>query len=151
MNLKMKYYSTLIMSVKRSSIGGVNNNAKFYLLLSIFDGIEKHLINDNRIFFSEKLADIYKSTSERYEQNKNVTPMQYPFFHLKNDEFFYLTFKFHNIIFRKTVIAKFIRDNIEYASFDNALWNLLQDTENRNYYKELIIEKFLRQKDKYLW
>ena len=74
--------------------------------------------------------------------------MQYPFFHLKNDEFFYLKFKTHDIVLKKTVSSKFIRDNIEYGLFDNALWDLLQDTENRNYYKELIIEKFLKQKEK---
>lgn len=39
--------------------------------------------------------------------------------------------------------SKFIRENVEYAYFDNALWDLLQDKETRDYFRESIIKNCL--------
>ena len=45
---------------------------------------------------------------------------------------------------KKAPSAKFIRDNIEYAYLDNTLWDLLQDVETREYFKERIINAYLQ-------
>ena len=46
----------------------------------------------------------------------------------------------------RTPSAKYLRENVQYASFDNALWDLLQDEETRNYFREVIINHFFNQK-----
>ena len=39
---------------------------------------------------------------------------------------------------------RFVKDNIEYALLDNALWDILQDNQQREYIKELIINTYLK-------
>ena len=45
---------------------------------------------------------------------------------------------------KKAPSAKFIRDNIEYAYLDNALWDILQNPDTRDYLKEKIINAYLQ-------
>ena len=42
-----------------------------------------------------------------------------------------------------TPSAKLIRENIEYAFLDNALYDLLQERQMREYFQTLIINNFL--------
>ena len=39
--------------------------------------------------------------------------------------------------------AKLIRENVEYAYFDNALWDLVQDQEMRNHFRTIIENCYL--------
>lgn len=41
------------------------------------------------------------------------------------------------------ISAKYLKENVKYARFDNALWDLLQDSESRQALREVIIKNFL--------
>jgi putative restriction endonuclease len=112
--------------------------AKPITILAILDYIDKEL-TENRIDF-EGLCKYYKLESARYN---NTTPFQYPYFFLSNEEFYHLKWKGIKVK-KKAPSAMFIRDNIEYAYLDNALWDLLQDVETREYFKERIINAYLQ-------
>jgi len=112
--------------------------AKPITMLAIIDYIDKEL-TENRIDF-EGLYKYYKLESAQYN---NKTPFQYPYFFLSNEEFYHLKWKGIKVK-KKAPSAKFIRDNIEYAYLDNALWDLLQNVETREYFKERIINAYLQ-------
>ena len=44
----------------------------------------------------------------------------------------------------RTPSAKLIRENVKYAYLDNALWDLLQEQEMRDYFRKIIIEHYLK-------
>lgn len=112
--------------------------AKPILLLAIFELIEKGVILGNRINFSKELAEEYKSQWIRFS-NKPITLVQYPYYYLNSEEFYYIKGKTD----RKTPSAKFIREQIEFAAFDDELWDLLQIPETREELKSTIIKFFL--------
>ena len=62
---------------------------------------------------------------------------------LENEAFFHLKW-LKTRIKTHTPSAKFIRENVEYAYFDNALWDILQDCQMREYFKSIIISNFLK-------
>lgn len=47
---------------------------------------------------------------------------------------------------RVKVSNGFLRENVKYAQFDNALWDLLQDPKCRQTLREVIIQNFLTTK-----
>lgn len=112
--------------------------AKPILLLAIFELIGKGVILGNRINFSKELAEEYKSQWTRFS-NKPITLVQYPYYYLNSEEFYYIKGKTD----RKTPSAKFIREQIEFAAFDDELWDLLQIPETREELKSTIIKFFL--------
>ena len=68
--------------------------------------------------------------------------MQYPYYFMNSESFWHLKWK-ENYIKTKAPSAKFIRDNIEYAYLDNALWDLLQEPEVRQQLREALVSHFL--------
>ena len=128
--------------MKRGNYRGRVYNAKPIFILFILDQIDRRIIKDNRIYFSSLTCDnSYALFSHQYTDKP--TPIQYPFYHLQNDAFWCLVWK-ENEMKINTPSAKFIRDNIEYAYLDNALWDLLQDAENRRYLRDAIVNHFFR-------
>lgn len=142
--LKQQYYRTAFIQTQRGNYRGAVINAKPILLIAIFDLIEMGEITDNKVFYNKPLTIQYKKNYELFEPYNTATPIYKPFYHLSSDGYWSLRYKTINT--SGSITAKFIRDNIEYGSFDNALWDLLQDAKTRNYYKELIVETFLKQK-----
>ena len=69
------------------------------------------------------------------------TPICKPFFHLTNDQFWHIQWK-EPVSFTSSSDKK-MRDYVEYGYFDNALWDLLQDQENRDSYRKEIVNYFL--------
>ena len=146
-DLKLQYYKVLLLSIKRSNRSGVYVNAKPILVLSFFNLVEKKEIKENKFFFDENLIQTYIELCKFYEQKKSITSCIYPFYHIRNDGFINLTFENHPTKLPHTPSAKYLRDNVKYASFDNALWDLLQDVETRNILKATIVNHFLTPKN----
>jgi putative restriction endonuclease len=67
-----------------------------------------------------------------------VTPFFKPFYYLQFDGFWHLKGKTDNVKTDRPS-PKFLRENIDYAYLDNALWDLLQEASIREHFK-LIIE-----------
>lgn len=72
-----------------------------------------------------------------------TTPYQYPLYFLENESFYHLKWK-NGRIKTHTPSAKLIRENVEYAYFDNALWDLVQNQEMRNHFRTIIENYYLK-------
>lgn len=139
-NLKLQYYCYVFMQMKRGTSRGRIINAKPIFLLSLFDLIENKEIIDNKVFYSEQVEGCYKHFYNTYEPAMKATPLYKPFFHLISDGFWHIEWKNQSDI---KISAKYLKENVKYARFDNALWDLLQDSESRQALREVIIKHFL--------
>lgn len=127
-------FSALHCSVYRGKV----NIAKPLLLLSILKLIGDD-VQSNRI----EIYSIKEKYEELQKQYAATTPYQYPLYFLENEVFFHLKWK-ETRIKTHTPSAKLIRENIEYAFLDNALWDLLQEQQMREYFQTLVVNNFLK-------
>ena len=132
-------YRIAFLSVKQKSTNGVTNAAKPALVIAVIEAIASEEVKNNQIRFQDIEAR-YISTLEKWQPEK--TPLKYPFYHLEGDGFWHLKWKGEQPTKRISPSAKFLRENIDYAYFDNALWDLLQDEEARKGYVEAITKYF---------
>lgn len=134
----VSFYKDAFSSLHCSIYKGKLNIAKPLLLLSILeligDGMQSNRIEIKRI--KEKYEELQK-------QYAATTPYQYPLYFLENEDFFHLKWKETRIKIH-TPSAKLIRENIEYAFLDNALWDLLQDQQMREFFQTLVVNNFLK-------
>ncbi len=143
-SLKLKYYHVAILQTNRGNSKGKIINAKPILLLALLTLIDRNISSDNKVFFNEEAEKIYNEFYSLYESNMAITPFYKPFFYLQSDGYWHIVWE--NGCENKPISAKYLRENVQYASFDNALWDLLQDEETRNYFREVIINHFFNQK-----
>ena len=94
---------------------------------------------NNRIEIT-RIKNKYEELQKSYGA---TTPYQYPLYFLENEEFFHLKWKEARIK-THTPSAKLIRENVEYAYLDNALWNLLQDQQMQEYFRTILVNNFLK-------
>jgi len=139
-SLKIQYYSYVFMQMKRGNSRGRYINAKPIFLLSLFDLIEKKIIIENKIYYSEQIDESYKKHYNNYEPTMVPTPLYKPFYHLIFDGFWHIEWLNQGDI---KISAKYLRENVKYARFDNALWDLLQDRDCRQALRQVIIQHFL--------
>ncbi len=140
--LLFSFNKTAFLSIVRGNHRGVVINAKPLYYITIIDriGNEGNVIN-NKIPFSEILNNAYLSICKEYQPDIIPTPFFKPYYYSKNEQFYHLKYK--QVPPQTCPSAKFVRDNIEYAYFDNALWDLLQDPENRQKLREALVTHFL--------
>lgn len=131
-------YREQFISLRRQSSRGTANIAKPLLLLATIKVISDGLANNNIIPIKE-IASNYEVFRKEHTCS---TPFQYPLYFLESDGFFHLKWKGEKII-TKAPTGKMIRDNVDFAYFDNSLWDLLQDISIRKMYENEIIEYYL--------
>ena len=131
----------MLISLNQSKIGGTPNKAKPLLLLCILDCIEDGTMLNNRLLFN-----VVSSKYENYYPSiiGTVARVVYPFYFLTYDGFYHLQWK-DEPIKTKAPSAKLIRENVEYAYLDNALWDLLQNPIIRREYRGLIINHYFKE------
>ena len=129
------FYKIAFLSMKQKVNGGKVNLAKPVLLLSVFDAIENGSLTGNKIIYST-VKPIYESLLSSIQEES--TPLRYPFFYLKSDGFWKLEWKPGAPAIPTAPSDKFLRDNLAFAMFDHALWDLLQDQEVRDLYRGAI-------------
>lgn len=132
-------YRIAFLSVKQKSTNGVTNAAKPALVIAVIEAIAAGEIKNNQIRFQDIKAR-YISTLEKWQPEK--TPLKYPFYHMEGDGFWHLKWNGEQPTKRISPSAKFLRENIDWAYFDNALWDLLQDEEARKGYIDAITKYF---------
>lgn len=137
----LKYYSNMLLQIKRGFRNDTVVNAKLYLLLAIFDLIESNVIRDNKIFYTYDLTDLYDNYHSQQERNFK-TPLFRPFYYLSSDGFWHIEWKDKSKAIR--ISDSFLRKNVDYAHLDNALWDLLQDKQNRNALRQNIINFYFK-------
>ena len=134
----ISFYKDAFKSLHCSMCNGKVNIAKPLLLLAMLDLMD-YSTQENRI----DISNIIKKYTELQKQYESTTPYQYPIYFLENEEFFHLKWR-NTRIKTHTPSAKLIRENVEYAYFDNALWDLLQDKQMRECFKTVITSNFLK-------
>lgn len=134
----ISFYKDAFKSLHCSVCNGKVNIAKPLLLLAMLDLMD-YSTQNNRI----DISNIIKKYTELQKQYESTTPYQYPIYFLENEEFFHLKWR-NTRIKTHTPSAKLIRENVEYAYFDNALWDLLQDKQMRECFKTVITSNFLK-------
>lgn len=138
-NLQKSYYQSLLLSINQKITNGKSNIAKPILILAIIDLIDEGYIIGNQIHYDEKLIRTYDAIFKMY--SGTVTKVQYPFYYMRNDDFYSIKGKAD----KKTPSGKYIRENIEYAYLDDGLWELFQDKETRDEFRLLIINHYLKE------
>lgn len=133
------FYRIAFLSLRQKVQRDKVNLAKPLLLLSVFEAIENCSLTSNRILYNE-VKPIYEEILQKVQNEP--TPVKYPFFYLKSDGFWKLEWKNNFASIPATPSDKFLRENLAYAMFDQALWDLLQDSEVRNSYRDALINYF---------
>ncbi|MEA5532447.1 HNH endonuclease [Crocosphaera sp. XPORK-15E] len=109
------------------------------LLLTIIDLISQNIIEENKILISDELLNKFKKYLNILNSESNKKPgLQYPFIALDNQKILHLEFKQGVTEKELTTINKSIKklkQAVEYASLDEELFELIQDSVTR---KELI-------------
>lgn len=140
--LLFNFYKTAFLSITRGNHCGIVINAKPLYYITILDQINvKEEVIDNRIPFSENLNNAYINTCKDYQPEVEPTPFFKPYYYSKSEPFYHL--KYRQEPPKIGPSAKFIRENIEYAYLDNALWDLLQETQVRQQLRETLVTHFL--------
>ena len=132
-------YRIAFLSVKQNSTTGILNAAKPALLIAVINAIEEGVIKNNQIRYSDIRERYIKELAE-WQSEK--TPLYYPFYYMERDGFWHLKWLGIEPTKKTAPYEKYIRDNIDYAYFDNALWDILQDEEARRGYKQAIMTYF---------
>ena len=69
----------MVLSVKTQIVAGRRKVAKPIFFLAILKAIEKQLLLENKIRYTDELENIYKSLYMEY--GEVLSPMKYPFYH----------------------------------------------------------------------
>lgn len=144
-NLALNIYHNLFMRLSRGNHRGVFSNAKPLFLLAVIDSIPNIICNNRIEITNNYFVELYKLQAKIYNQGR-PTPIEKPLYYLQSEEFYSLVWKDNfipNVV--SSPSAKYLRDNLAYAKFDDDLWELLQVQENRDYLKQVIINRYLKE------
>ena len=140
LSLQAQTYRDILLTITRGSYRGIFINAKPLLVLTIIDAIEKDTVKNNKIYFSKELLEAYKQLTK--EHGLQITPLFKPFYYLSYESFWHLKWK--TVAYNEQHPSpKFLRENIDYAYLDNALWDILQDQETRDLFRKSIEDYYL--------
>ncbi len=151
MDMLLSSYCDMILSVKMGSRQGKTAISKPLLVYSIIEAIGNGQLEENKILFSNVFIQAVFGAlychHNGIEQKRFLNSQFFirPFFHLDSSQFYHLIWKDDQRPPMKsnTPSAKYLRENLLYAKLDDDLWNLLQSSENREYIKERIKERYL--------
>ena len=116
------------------------------MLLSLIDGIEDCVFTENRIVLNEWLEKRYGMLMRKYTRNsifEGFSSINNPFWHLETDGFWHLNYQGVRLNKGCTPSKAWLKDNVEFAYFDESLWILLQNETMRKRLRNYIIESKL--------
>ena len=131
MSLQEEYYKMALQQIKRGQSKGKISNAKVYYLLSVVDRIEDGSLHENKILFDEVSLEYYERQCRLHSAVK--TPFIKPYFHLSSSLFYHIKWKDGVKVqsYAKTPSSKFIKENAEFAFFDDAFGKMLSNEDYR--------------------
>lgn len=148
--LKRKYYQTELIRIHRGNSRGVFINAKPLYVISLIECIDKGILLENKIEYpAPEIAKVYLETCEKYEPGRKLSPFILPYFHISTESFYDIQWKGTKFVPSRhahSPSGKYLKENVSYAYLDEALWDLLQEPNVREQYRELIVNFFLRPK-----
>ena len=138
-SILLSLYNDAFASIHCQMYKGKLNIAKPLVIMAMLELIEQ----GDAVMNKFNIADI-KESYERLQKNYSATtPYQYPIYFLENESLYHLKWK-NSKVKTHTPSAKLIRENVKYAYFDNALWDLVQNQEMRNHFRTIIENYYLK-------
>ena len=138
-----QHYTKRIINIRQAKIQGETIVAKPVLLLTLIDGVEEGIFMDNRITLNDWLIERYGILMRKYTRDSifdGFASINNPFWHLETDGFWHLCFQGERFKKEQTPSTKWLKENVAFASFDEALWILLQNKVWRMKLRDYIIE-----------
>lgn len=141
----------MLLSLQLGNYRGKKYASKPMFIVAVMDTISMHRSLDNRIFYTDKSL---RRNFERIYKYYNHTDKFYsstfllPYYHLGSSPFYHL-------VWREGVTppsmanlpsTKFLKDNLLYTKFDDALWGLLKDDNSRNYLRQCLVNEYFKKK-----
>lgn len=136
------HYTDGIMSVRQAKIRDEVIVAKPVLMLALIDGVESSVFTNNRFVLNERLEEHYMKLMLQYTRQSQFdkpTEINNPFWHLSTDGFWHLHLKVKEEM-NMTPSKYWLKENVNYACFDDDLWVLLQSKEWRIRLRDFIVE-----------
>ena len=138
-----KYYTKRIMNIRQAKIHGETIVAKPVLMVAIIDGIEANLFRNNQFAINDWLEGRYNMLMSQYAKDSQFddkTGIEKPFWHLETDGFWHLNYQGEQLGKSHTPSKAWLKDNVEFAYFDEPLWILLQNKVWRLKLRDYIVE-----------
>jgi putative restriction endonuclease len=141
------YYSKKFSKLHTAKVKGKSAPHKAVLLLAIIEQIKNDEVRGNRIFITPELVARFKDLWCQLVDDSFFSPnFSLPFYHLKNDGFWHLQTKFGRelILTSSHSIKSFaqLKEVIEFAYFDEALFLLLYDEHTRSVLKQTLLSRY---------
>ena len=137
------HYTKRIMNIRQAKIHGERIVAKPVLLVAIIDGIEANVFQNNRFVINDWLEERYNMLMQKFTRNSQfdgTTGIEKPFWHLESDGFWHLNYQGERLSKGHTPSKAWLKDNVEYAYFDESLWILIQNKVWRLKLRDYILE-----------
>lgn len=148
MTKDLSYYCKKFASLNVSRSSGVAPN-KPILLLSVIELISQGQIRQNQIILSAELIATFLNLWSHLEPLRKPD-IGLPFFHLKGDKFWYHQPKpgFESAIASGIKIRSvgLLRETVQYAYFDEELFELLRHSDSRSALIDVLINTWFRDK-----
>ena len=136
-------YTKRITNIRQAKIHGETIVAKPVLMVAIIDGIEANVFRNNQFAINDWLEGRYNILMSQYAKDSQFddkTGIEKPFWHLESDGFWYLNYQGERLSKGHTPSKAWLKENVEFAYFDEPLWILLQNKVWRTKLREYIIE-----------
>ncbi len=138
-----QHYTKRIMKIKQAKIHGETIVAKPVLMVTIIDGIEANVFKNNQFVINDWLEGRYNMLMSQYARNSQFddsTGIEKPFWHIETDGFWHLNYQGERLSKGRTPSKSWLKENVEFAYFDESLWILLQNKEWRLRLRDYIVE-----------
>lgn len=142
--MSLEHYLTEFRSLNVNRQGGHASPHKVCMLLAAMDLIESEAIVDNKIFFNQKLLDSYSEHFASLQRSNDTPNPHLPFYHLKSAQFWHhevktgMSSEYEKL--SKSVSVTRINKSIDFAFFDNELFELLKYSTTRELFKYELFE-----------
>lgn len=137
------HYVKHVDKIRQARVNGEIILAKPALLVSLIDALDDDVFIHNEFFINEWIEERYKEIMSQYAKNSQFatkTGINKPFWHLESDGFWNLICPGDHIHKSHTPSKAWLKDNVEFAYFDESLWILLQNKIWRTQLSDYIIE-----------
>lgn len=121
------------------------------LLLAVIEGVEAGSISQNSIEITAELISAFKAICQELSASPHFTANKFalPFYHLSSDGFWHLhTWPGLEVLLTKShSISSFghLREVVQYACFDEALWQLLAVSASRAALRITLLQRYFPQ------
>ncbi|HEY9878898.1 MAG TPA: HNH endonuclease, partial [Leptolyngbyaceae cyanobacterium] len=143
----LQYYARKFakLNVNRHRDRG-NAPHKPILLISIIELIEQNKIRRNQVPLSPELISTFLKYWRSLVRTDHRSDISLPFVHLTGDKFWHLFFKPNSDVVTATNLGRkgvsAVRNAVQYASFDQELFSILQDHAQRTLLLRVLIDTY---------